>query len=132
MVFEKNKIESKFNVSSSHAPLTIACGIVKQNNTGGVSYGDKQTQVNYTEPEKKHGILNCAVLVDGDRFVNYLDQEDHVYALSKTDNAHRMDYYVGACWNYGSDQQLQSQWIEKLNPSAVKIKSPLAVNILTN
>ncbi len=114
------KITSTF-YSDRQEDLEVAIGLT----TFGKAQLDKDKNKaflsNWEQIENEHGFLGSAVIVDPDRFIDFVADTNNQYVLIKVKPNQSFTYYAGAGWSKSKYFDKKEDWLRYVLKEANKV-----------
>ncbi len=130
-----DQIDSTFTVLAGQNPeLRIGIGLTKKST-------DKKLQPEPTlvtknsegalslwVEEKTNGSLGTAVIVPGDSFAGFAEDELNQLVLAKAASGKPLRYYAGAAWSRAGDFTTRKAWDDYVAGWALRLRNPIKVS----
>jgi len=110
--------------------LTIAAGI-KKGEGSTLLHDRKQGWLRTWEPIRKGqaGNLGCGIVMDPTAIVEITEAEGNYLVIARCDSRAVASYYAGFGWDRSGDFSDAAAWTEYMKNAAMKLRSPLRVEI---
>jgi len=121
-----NQVEVTYDAKGLDT-ISVAIGIVKQNENGVIVMNEKSGFISYWEPSGlNYGTIGIGIIIPNHQGMAII--ENHIVAFAKVMNKKPLRYFQGACWDRAGEIKSEDEWTNYLKEFLIKVQTPLIIN----